>query len=599
MRINRMIYAIGIGCTLCACSSNDEPKVQEEQDFTNSNKYVSVAIVTSSEGTRASDFTDGEDSEVDVNSVAFFFYDRLGNCVDTQLKTAKDIKIGQGSDDPAVSVIGTVELELAAKRVYDNVIAVINPNSKLYSGGKLRTITKTDILKEYADYSGAKTTTVENVTKGNFTMANSVYVDVDDYSGSDGDAYVAVPITSHNIYTKEDGKELTDAEKLEKAVNIYVERVCAKVVATAPTFETFFVEETGNTDTLTVMTKTGEEKTITLSAVLKGIGLSVTSKNATLLKNIDGLTYDFESSTTGISEFKWNDRANKRSYWENTLGAKSPAAGGGYNYYTWNEYNVTSKLTRYVNPNTEDETLYNSIAADNTTKLLVAAQLQYTLDGKTQNLDLVKFAGGYWMADYLIFHAAKRAYDNLSSLDYTTIEGVTSANEETVKTAVAAVTQDFLEKNISLTSKGESSDKVKAYLAKLVFDSSKLSISLSDANLKTAVEKKVKDEIEETLKDITDRQIQYWRDGMTYFYVPIRHQGFTGLTYSSGKYLNGVVRNHMYNITISRIWGLGTPVIDPEKPIDPERPEDAPDSYMTAQIHVLKWRVVNSNVTMH
>ncbi len=609
MRMNRLIYALGIGCTLCACSTQDDPKVQEEQDFTKSNKYVTVSIVTPNDGTRADDdypFDDGDAKEYDVNSVAFFFYDNNNNCIDTELKTAKDITMDDnGSENPAVTVIGTVEIELAANRAYRNVIAVINPNSSLFdSNNKLKTLSKTDILNHYANYSGSKTTQVEGVEKGNFTMSNSVYVDDADYTGTGGTSYVAVPITSHNIYTKEKNEVLTEelkAERAAKAINIYVERVCAKVTATAPEFKTFFIEDTGDSDVLKVITKSGEEATLKISATLKGIGLSVTSKNATLLKNIDGLSFNFDGATTGITGFKWNDYGHKRSYWENTLGTKKSEEGGGYNYYTWKEYSEKNTLTSYVNPNTEDETIFDGIEADHTTKLLVAAQLKYTLNGETKNLDLVRFSGGYWMADYLISYAASRAYDNIANIDFTKVEGVTTSNEETVKTAVDAVTKAFLEENISLTGNTTSkTDMVKAYLAKLIFDSSKLNIALSDGNIKTAVEKKVKEEIEETLKDITDRQIQYWKDGMTYFYLPIRHEGFTGLTGGkNGKYLNGVVRNHMYNITISKIWGLGTPVNDPEKPIDPERPEDAPDSYMTAKIHVLKWRVVSNDMILH
>ncbi len=54
MKLSRLIYAIGIGCTLCACSSNDEPGVQEElKDYTQSNKCIAVTVVTTAGDTRA------------------------------------------------------------------------------------------------------------------------------------------------------------------------------------------------------------------------------------------------------------------------------------------------------------------------------------------------------------------------------------------------------------------------------------------------------------------------------------------------------------------------------------------------------------------
>ncbi len=137
MKMKRLFYALGIGCTLCACSSTDEPQATNEQDFTKSNKYVSVAIVTTSgDGTRAaSDYDDGDQKEYDVNSIGFYFFDRQGNCVDTEYITSEkfenQFKDGAIKVDPAVTVMGIVEVELAANCVYDNVIAILNPKNLL------------------------------------------------------------------------------------------------------------------------------------------------------------------------------------------------------------------------------------------------------------------------------------------------------------------------------------------------------------------------------------------------------------------------------------------------------------------------------------
>ena len=88
---------------------------------------------------------------------------------------------------------------------------------------------------------------------------------------------------------------------------------------------------------------------------------------------------------------------------------------------------------------------------------------------------------------------------------------------------------------------------------------------------------------------------------MTYYYVNIRQQGFYGLTGQTGDgdYLNGVVRNHIYKVNLQGIYGLGTPVIDPGLPIDPERPTLERPSYIQARINVLPWRVVENNATIH
>lgn len=580
MRTNRFLYALGIGCTLCACSSHDEPiGGQEEPDYSKSNKYMSVAIVTSNDGTRADDYEDGDPSEYDVNGVGFYFFDRLNNYVDTEYITSADFKTEGVPSTPAVTVMGTVEVELAANRVYDNVIVVLNPNSTLLTKDGdsfvLAKKSKNEILAYNNNYSGVQ----KSGEKGNFTMSNSVFVDKENYAGDGSeDPYVAVPITSHNIYTKD--MNLSEDEKAARAVNIYVERVCSKVVVgDTPTFSSFFVDVDGTQTTLNVMNQTtGKEETVTVKAEFMGMGLSVTSKNAYLLKSLKDLTYNFN---TEIKNFVWNDPVQKRSYWETTIGGKSEAQGGGYNYTSWKDMKA-QPLTAYINPNTVDALSFDNDEADYTTKLVVCAQLQ---DGSGQPLDFVKFSGGYWMADYLLWHAAKRSYENLQNLEY---------KDEATKSKVEDMDVDYIKSQIELVKKNTGSKE--AYLAKLAF--------IKDADFlpgetDTDLISKVKTEIQATLDDITNRQIQYWKNGMTYFYVPIRHEGFSGLGLNDTNYLNGVVRNHVYKIKISKIWGLGTPVIEPGNPIDPERPDDAPDSYMTAKIHVLKWRVVNSEVVLH
>ena len=60
----------------------------------------------------------------------------------------------------------------------------------------------------------------------------------------------------------------------------------------------------------------------------------------------------------------------------------------------------------------------------------------------------------------------------------------------------------------------------------------------------------------------------------------------------------GVVRNHVYKVNISDIVGMGTPVYDPDNDeITPIVPSDE-KSYLAAQINVLAWKVVGSDVTL-
>lgn len=84
-------------------------------------------------------------------------------------------------------------------------------------------------------------------------------------------------------------------------------------------------------------------------------------------------------------------------------------------------------------------------------------------------------------------------------------------------------------------------------------------------------------------EEIVDRAL-VWNSGMTYYYNEIKHLND----------FNGVVRNHIYAINVTKIAGLGTPVYDPGETIYPETPEEN-DHYIAAQINILSWRVVDED----
>jgi glycosyltransferase involved in cell wall biosynthesis len=83
-----------------------------------------------------------------------------------------------------------------------------------------------------------------------------------------------------------------------------------------------------------------------------------------------------------------------------------------------------------------------------------------------------------------------------------------------------------------------------------------------------------------------------WKDGMTYYYADVKHLGSAG---TAGEY--GVIRNHSYKVAINGVKGWGTPVYDPEFRVVPVKPTDK-ETYISAEINVLSWRVVSYDVTL-
>ena len=107
------------------------------------------------------------------------------------------------------------------------------------------------------------------------------------------------------------------------------------------------------------------------------------------------------------------------------------------------------------------------------------------------------------------------------------------------------------------------------------------------------------DEINDYLKSESAKDIvaRVYTDGKCYYYVNIDQtpvatdNGYTG----DGKF-EGVIRNHIYDLTLNSISGIGTPVFKPEDVIIPQTPTDETLWFLGARINVLKWRLVKQTV---
>lgn len=87
-----------------------------------------------------------------------------------------------------------------------------------------------------------------------------------------------------------------------------------------------------------------------------------------------------------------------------------------------------------------------------------------------------------------------------------------------------------------------------------------------------------------------------WEGGDTYYYVDIAHLNTTDNN-DAGKGYYGIVRNHIYDIQINSVYGLGTPVLDSNRVIIPQKPSNEA-FYLGARLNILSWRVVNQDVEL-
>lgn len=96
--------------------------------------------------------------------------------------------------------------------------------------------------------------------------------------------------------------------------------------------------------------------------------------------------------------------------------------------------------------------------------------------------------------------------------------------------------------------------------------------------------------------------LEKFQTGKAYYNVPLKHIWKANVTSNEfdaksvvlGDY--GVVRNHVYDLTINKISGLGTGIGEISQPIVP--PTDNEQYYISTRLRILQWRVVSQNVDL-
>ncbi|MDE6010984.1 MAG: fimbria major subunit [Muribaculaceae bacterium] len=85
-----------------------------------------------------------------------------------------------------------------------------------------------------------------------------------------------------------------------------------------------------------------------------------------------------------------------------------------------------------------------------------------------------------------------------------------------------------------------------------------------------------------------------FKNGLGYYSAPITH--FTNAT-TGDKYF-GVVRNHIYNVDVNSIAGLGIGIPDPDDPIIPVDPLDPANekAFFHVSVNVLPWDIIKQDV---
>ncbi len=556
-------------------------------------RYLAVSIATAPSigETRADENRDGNDgsylqsggryedglaSENEVKKVRFYFF-KDGQPMNVESGSTRNYKdftpatytnpdgsTGDHSQtvEKSLEAVLIVNTAAAGGQLPTQVLAVVNPPSSMDKQMNLG-----DLRNELADY-----TNHEN----GFVMTNSVYVE----SGRLKDISDVTP--AYFCTSEEEAKA--------NPLRIYVERCVGKVrvqlvdalnpntpasgdkAGVNPRFALKYKDDQGNEQPL----KIGDEQ---VYVELLGWNVTAARPNASMIKKLSDTW--LTANPIGLDN-DWNLPQLHRCFWAYYTGT----AG---NVYT--NFNDGSKFPFTKN---ENYTYCNENAARTTgtepTKVIIPA---YLCKADGTQLTICEYAGVRFVDDYDLASGKElpimknniltRLRNNDNKLwrekedgsGYREIDASDLSFAPFYSSASTTQTNHFYTKVVlSETAKQEGvhwyKEEPQAGVEPVQWTEAGLNEVLADYN-----------------------HIKVWKNGMTYYYLTIPHIG----TQENTQPQYGVVRNHVYAITVKGIYGLGTPVYDPTQKIIPEKPSPE-DVYIAAQVELLSWRLVNKDVEL-
>lgn len=559
-RVLSSVLASALMMTVMSCSSSDDLN-GGGPDNANDKSYLAIRInnVGSASGSRAeSDYEAGTADENYIESVRFYFFHADGtpymlknagqSTGKNWLEKNRDLNT-DNKENPNVSMISNPLLVIEGNTGASPavMIAVINPNS--LDGDKLGDGAKTlDDVKHSSVFSKFYTTGNKN-----FVMSNSVFV-------ANGVEKCASVVTGHVATSADEAKK--------KPVEMFVERVVAKV---QPTIDANHPAADGRRwtkiDGKDAM-KVGVYGTNDIYAVVDGWGVADEDGKAELVKQVN-TTWNDENLGIDV----WTSSDYNRCFWTSSV----PFAAGGADgnkpvNHTYNDY-AARKLTdcAYTLPNAPTSVNADPYAST-LTKMVLATHLVYKDGADYKPAEICQYRGQEYLhvdavktevansfADYYIKKGDTRTKLQPSDIDFTTeVTGI--KDYQVVATLRSLAVGESLQKKTGTT---------------------------EDASSYTDVTR------EALQAEMNKEPAQIRKDGMAYYFIPIRHLG----TDSTKVGYYGIVRNHVYSINIRTMFGFGTPVYDPNKVIDPTIPSNDA-TYLAARINVLSWRVVKYNADL-
>ncbi|MCM1449382.1 MAG: fimbria major subunit [Clostridiales bacterium] len=635
MKFNLLTKAMLCGAAVAMVScSNDEPvKGDQQKPLDGDVAYMTVTISSADKSSRATTdggYEDGSltpEDEINVKNVRFFFFDDKGAAMDLtayMVDPNANLNLAPGEKPNIEHKLGKniLVLEDMTSNQYPSYMITIINNDKFECGTNL-----TNTLELLSDYK----------TNNGFVMSTSSYAPG---AGETRPYYHVTNIEPGNF------KQTPEAAVADNApVEIYVERLASKV--TLKLADEIKSGETTLDDGTkiykleqTVANGTegdnvdGDNTNLNTDLYIKVLGWNVntTANNSYMMKNID-TKWDFIWQRES-----WNKPEYFRSFWAKsyTYGDNAAAIASKVTYVPTKEIDVPNGLraAAYCNENTN--TVNNVFAEENVednaralvdsrvvTNVVLHTQIVEKDGGKVN--DLVMANGTLFRGAAYLQYILNRAYagtDGINLWIQTEVNNGTTTNDKgetvtTTTTKYAQIGKEFF--SLAYPENYEGLGDVDVVFNEDAFNATTATtkyyvykeVETEDGKTENKYVEATAEEIAAAVASIKTQIAAVQPEGVNHaviyegghniYFIPIEHLAADHNQKNAVEGYYGVVRNHIYNLTINSFSKVGHGIWDPkgdkEETAKPEKPED-PLYYLGAHINILSWKVVNQDVDL-
>ena len=604
---------VALSATFYSCSSDDATGNEPVNPGTGQTAYMHVNITDANQlkGRLPGDYEYGEygtEAENMVNSAHFYFYNAAGVFV-----TEANIWTGGTASDKNDDPNGNIEYKgdnvlvlqgLTATNMPTYVVTVLNKPATFEPGNTL------------AEMEEALTTASTGIDGGVGSLRNFIMTTTSFFGTpkEDGDRYEDKYYFATKVKSTDFTKEPTTAQTTTP-VNIYVERLAAKVTlkisedlkATDGYYELEATIAGDDNGQIGGSDEAGEK----IYVKFNNWGLTAVSKQSYIFKNLVSTWND------NAPFADWNNANDYRSHW-----AKSTAYGQSnwnkfLNFTTYNDAVGVIGSSQYCAENTNSQSIIDAIT-DNKKKCATHILLDAEFgtkdgDGKIVTGNYVRYNGVLFKESAFLAFVLNNVTNQTDGLN-AWIKKVTTVGDNTTTTYTQLGTD-----KITLESLGNGFVKPTLVAEAPTDNDSWAKITTQgknkldkDGNVKPGMilgeegdfeafvkgsdEVSAHDQINNTLaKDFSNAE--GFNGGKMRYLIPIEHWIKPATSILEGMY--GVVRNHHYYVTITKLVKLGHGVFDPDEIIVPGGPGDDDPSYaIGARINILSWKIMNQSVEL-